>query len=96
MAKLMGENDLAKEYTTLLEKGKESYTEKLWNGTYYNYDSSNSTHHDSIMADQMAGQWYAKACGLNPIVPDTNAYVSLQTVYHYNVKRFNDGTLGNL
>ena len=33
-------------------------------GVYYNYDSSNSKYSDSIMADQMAGQWYLKACDL--------------------------------
>lgn len=33
-------------------------------GIYYNYDSSTSKYHNSIMADQMAGQWYLKACDL--------------------------------
>lgn len=33
----------------------------------------------SIMADQLAGQWYAKACGLESIVPDANAYIALRT-----------------
>ena len=33
-------------------------------GKYYNYDSSNSKYHNSIMADQMAGQWYLRACDL--------------------------------
>jgi len=46
------------------------------------------------MADQMAGQWYAKACGLGPIVPDSNAYLALKTVYEMNVKGFKDGKMG--
>ena len=33
-------------------------------GIYYNYDSSTNKYHNSIMADQMAGQWYLKACEL--------------------------------
>ena len=33
-------------------------------GIYYNYDSSTNKYHNSIMADQMAGQWYLKACDL--------------------------------
>ena len=30
-------------------------------GEYYNYDSSGSDHHNSVMADQLAGQWFLKA-----------------------------------
>ena len=33
-------------------------------GHYYNYDSSTNKYYNSIMADQMAGQWYLKACDL--------------------------------
>jgi uncharacterized protein (DUF608 family) len=32
-------------------------------GEYYNYDSSISLHHDSIMSDQLAGFWYLRLCG---------------------------------
>lgn len=32
------------------------YVRTLWNGQYLHYDSSSSTHHDSIMADMMAGE----------------------------------------
>ena len=31
-------------------------------GRYYNYECSKRRYHNSIMADQMAGQWYLKAC----------------------------------
>ncbi|CAF4336793.1 unnamed protein product, partial [Rotaria magnacalcarata] len=30
---------------------------------YYNYDSSASSHHDSIMSDQLAGFWYLRLTG---------------------------------
>lgn len=30
-------------------------------GKYYNFDSSESDHHDSCMADQLAGHWFLKA-----------------------------------
>lgn len=41
----------------------------LVSGTYYNYDSSASKYSNSIMADQMAGQWYLKACDLAQTAP---------------------------
>lgn len=94
MAEIMDEPEKSKELSEILAKGKKSYNEKLWNGQYYNYDSSLSSHHDSIMADQMAGQWYAKACGLPSVVPEANAYLSLKTIFHFNVKEFKDGTMG--
>jgi uncharacterized protein (DUF608 family) len=32
-------------------------------GKYYDYDSSISFHHDSIMSDQLAGFWYLRLSG---------------------------------
>ena len=55
MAELMNDSESKQSYSDILEKGKESYESKLWNGKYYNYDCSSSAHHDSIMADQLAG-----------------------------------------
>ena len=40
-------------------------------GKYYNYDCSTGGYHDSIMADQLAGNWYLKSAGIcddeNPV-----------------------------
>jgi non-lysosomal glucosylceramidase len=94
MADLLGESAQANEYRAILAKGQTSYEEKLWNGEYYNYDSSTSRHHDSIMADQMAGQWYAKACGLPPIVPEDHAASALKKVFDFNVVLFENGEMG--
>jgi len=94
IATLMNDPDSVSSYKSLLERAQKSYHEKLWNGQYYNYDESSSAHHNSIMTDQMAGQWYSKACGLGPIVPESNAYLALRTVYEMNVKSFKGGKLG--
>lgn len=40
------------------------YLVNYYLGSYYNYDNSTSKYSNTIMADQMAGQWYLKACGL--------------------------------
>lgn len=63
MARIIGDQDAEREYDQWLVKAKKSYSEKLWNGTYYNYDSSASRHHDSIMSDQLAGFWYLRLSG---------------------------------
>jgi non-lysosomal glucosylceramidase len=94
MAEKLGENAIAEKYQELVKRGKKIYDEKLWNGEYYNFDSSGGKHSNSIMADQLAGQWFAHACDLDPIVSHNRAKKALQTIYKYNVLRFADGMMG--
>ena len=94
LAELVGEPGHAAEYRRTFTQGKKVYEEALWNGRYFNYDSSRSRQHDSIMADQLAGQWYARACGLPSIVEPQQARSALMTVHDWNVQRFNGGMMG--
>lgn len=55
-ASIVGENGVAIYFNTKYEKAKSVY-EKLWNGSYFNYDDSGSGSSSSILADQLAGQW---------------------------------------
>ncbi|PHU10248.1 hypothetical protein BC332_22108 [Capsicum chinense] len=75
------------------QKAKEVY-QKLWNGSYFNYDNSGSAVSSSIQADQLAGQWYARACGLLPIVDEEKAKTALETVFNFNVMKVKDGRRG--
>ncbi|ESR44751.1 hypothetical protein CICLE_v10000199mg [Citrus x clementina] len=75
------------------QKAKVVY-EKLWNGSYFNYDNSGSSQSSSIQADQLAGQWYARACGLLPIVDEDKARSALEKVYNYNVLKVMGGKRG--
>jgi non-lysosomal glucosylceramidase len=94
LADVMNRPELALTYRATLARGQEAYQAQLWNGRYFNYDSSRSRHNDSIMADQLAGQWYARACGLPPIVAAAQARSALQTVYEFNVRQFANGRRG--
>ncbi len=94
MAERLGENAVADKYQQLAKRGKKIFDEKLWNGEYYNFDSSKGKHSDSIMADQLAGQWFAHVCGLSPIVSHDKARKALQTIFKYNVMGFVDGMMG--
>jgi uncharacterized protein (DUF608 family) len=42
-----------------------------------------SSHHDSIMADMLAGQWYCRLCGLPPIATAAQAFSCYRTIYKY-------------
>jgi len=93
MGRLMRDDEAVAQYIGWLRVGKASYEAQLWNGRYYNYDTG-SDHRDSIMADQLAGQWYADMCGLAPIVPEEHIVSALRTVYEYNVQKFAKGEMG--
>jgi non-lysosomal glucosylceramidase len=46
------------------------------------------------MADQLAGQWYALASSLPPVVDPEKARTALQAVYEFNVQGFQEGRMG--
>ena len=52
------------------------------------------SHAISVMADMMAGQWYARSCGLPPVLPEGQ---ELGTPVHSNVHSRNapNGTSGS-
>ena len=94
IAEALGKVSEANIYRGQLEYAQRSYEEELWNGEYYNYDSGKSKHHDSIMADMLAGQWYCKACGLPDILPSDNIHKALRKIYDNNVLKFKNGECG--
>ena len=94
MAEKLGEDEIAERFSQWLENGKKAYERKLWNGRYYNYDNSHSRQHDSIMADMLAGQWYARACGLAPIAEEGHLRQALREIFQRNILGFKDGGMG--
>ncbi|CAF0984068.1 unnamed protein product [Adineta steineri] len=95
MARILNDENALNEYEPWLELAKKSYSEKLWNGKYYDYDSSTSRHHDSIMSDQLAGFWYLRLSGLKYEDFEKERVDSvLNTVFNANVMAFGAGKLG--
>lgn len=94
LADLLGKGELAGQYRATLARGQAAYQQKLWNGRYFNYDSSRTRHSGSIMADQLAGQWYVRACGLPSIVEPAQARSALRVIFAHNVLGFQGGTMG--
>jgi non-lysosomal glucosylceramidase len=94
MGQLVSDTGRVAQWQGWLESGKAAFEAKLWNGQYYKFDGSGGPHSDSIMADQLAGQWYADATGLAAIAPPEHIVSALKTVYAYNVQRFAGGAMG--
>ncbi|MFL5776606.1 MAG: GH116 family glycosyl hydrolase [Chloroflexota bacterium] len=77
-----------------LATGTMAFESKLWAGSHYRYDGGGGPSSDSIMADQLAGQWYADATGLGDIVAADRADAALRTVHAMNVAGFGGGEMG--
>ncbi|XP_062095208.1 uncharacterized protein LOC133801081 [Humulus lupulus] len=93
MAHEVGDKGSEEYFWHKFQKAKVVY-QNLWNGSYFNYDNSGQSSSSSIQADQLAGQWYARACGLSPIVDHNKARTALEKVYNYNVLKVKDGRRG--
>ncbi|KDP39388.1 hypothetical protein JCGZ_01145 [Jatropha curcas] len=75
-------------------KAKSAFEAKLWNGSYFNYDSGSSSNSKSIQADQLAGQWYTASSGLPPLFDDSKIRSALQKIYDFNVMKVKGGKMG--
>ncbi|XP_038999531.1 non-lysosomal glucosylceramidase-like [Hibiscus syriacus] len=93
IAHLVGDNASAAYFHTKYQNAKSVYG-TLWNGSYFNYDNTASSSSKSILADQLAGQWYAGASGLMPIADDDKVRTALQKIYDFNVLKVKGGTRG--
>ena len=83
-----------REWAGWFERGQVAFDRRLWRGTHYAYDDGGGPSSDSVMADQLAGQWYADATGLGTIVPDDRVETALRTVLARNVRGFGGGRMG--
>ncbi|BFI11966.1 non-lysosomal glucosylceramidase [Marchantia polymorpha subsp. ruderalis] len=94
MAEICDDPKTAEYFRTKFVQARDMYEKKLWNGSYFNYDSGNSSNSNSIQADQLAGQWYAWASGLPPLFDDFKARSALKKVYDFNVMKVKGGRMG--
>ncbi|XP_050400246.1 non-lysosomal glucosylceramidase isoform X1 [Patella vulgata] len=96
MAFILGKTEDVDKFAAILKLGAKSYQDKLWTGKYYQYDSSNSGHHDSIMADQLSGQWFLHASEIvdEAVFPADKVRTALKTVFDNNVMKYANGTMG--
>ena len=93
MAIIAGDDAAAADYAQRLEQATAAYENALWNGQYYDYDQSDSSYYDSIMADQLAGQWYGDFLGFE-VLPAERVESVLRTIYDFNVLQYGDGDMG--
>jgi non-lysosomal glucosylceramidase len=93
MAEKLGDQATANDYDALEERAANAYIKKLWTGTYFRY-AVKGQDTDAVMAEQLAGQWYAGLTGLGDLVPKAMRKSALHKVYDTNVKKFSHGEMG--
>ncbi|PKA54158.1 hypothetical protein AXF42_Ash018168 [Apostasia shenzhenica] len=94
MAHRLGDHPYAEKCTIKFLKAKHALESKLWNGSYFHYDSGNSSNSKSIQADQLAGQWYVASSGLPSIFDENKIRSTLQKIFDFNVMRVRGGRMG--
>ena len=82
-----------KDFQGWLETGKKNLESKLWNESYYLFDTK-SNHGKNIMADQLCGQWYADLLGLGDIFQYDRVQKTLKTIFDFNVMKIGNGKIG--
>lgn len=94
MALRLGDRPFADKCRSKLRMAKPSFEEKIWNGSYFNYDSGSYSNSRSIQADQLAGQWYTAAAGLPPLFDEAKIRSALQKIFDFNVMKVGGGRMG--
>ncbi len=91
---MVGDTAGVARFQELHDRGSAAFEAKLWNGRCYRFDASGKASSDSIMADQLAGQWYADATQLGDLVAPERVVTALRTIYESNVLGFGGGDMG--
>jgi non-lysosomal glucosylceramidase len=94
LGEMVGDSATVARFREVHDRGSAAFEAKLWNGRCYRFDASGEASSDSVMADQLAGQWYADATGLGDLVSPQRVATALRTVYESNVLGFGGGDMG--
>lgn len=89
-----GDEPTVARFRESLARGTAAFESKLWNGRHYLFDTSGGPSAETVMADQLAGQWYADASGLGDVVAPDRVDRALRTIHEMNVKGFGGGRMG--
>ncbi|MBR3869610.1 MAG: hypothetical protein IKM66_09880 [Clostridia bacterium] len=87
IAEIMNDSNRAEKWAVILEKGKKSLDEKLWNGEYYNLWCNDTQTDESLMTDQLDGEWFIRMIGLGGNIPDERVRDVMKFIFDKNFDR---------
>jgi non-lysosomal glucosylceramidase len=94
MARRLGDPTTAERWAGACDRAQASFDRRLWCGDHYAFDDGDGPSSDSVMADQLAGQWYADATGLGELLPAGRVETALRAIHRRNVAGFAGGWMG--
>ena len=80
----VGDKARADQWNNILLNGKKALEEKLWNGEYYNLWRNNEVTDESLMTDQLDGEWFLRMIGLDGILPDERVRAVIEFIFKNN------------
>ncbi len=84
IAKKAGDGARCEKWSSLLEKGRKSLEEKLWNGEYYNLWVDGDATDESLMTDQLDGEWFLRMAGLDGNISDERVREVVECIFRAN------------
>ena len=84
IADRLGEKSHFDKWNSTLEKGKNALEEKLWNGEYYNLWRNKDETDESLMTDQLDGEWFLRVMGIEGNLPDERVRDVLKVIFSHN------------
>lgn len=89
LAEKMNDPSRRAQWQALLEQGKQSAEEKLFNGQYYDLWFDDARRDACCMTDQMDGEYFSRLIGLGGILDEQHVKTALDTIYRLNYSREN-------
>ncbi|MBR5497201.1 MAG: hypothetical protein IKV76_04390 [Clostridia bacterium] len=84
IADRIGDKSCYDKWSKILSNGKKALEEKLWNGEYYNLWKNNDTTDESLMTDQLDGEWFLRMIGLDGNLPDERVRSVIEFIFSHN------------
>lgn len=84
IADIVGDKSRSEQWSSILQSGKKALEEKLWNGEYYNLWRNNGETDESLMTDQLDGEWFLRMIGLGGNIPDERVRSVIQYIFKHN------------
>ena len=79
-----GDTARAEGWKSTLEKGLASLETRLWNGEYFDLWRSNEGKDETLMTDQLDGEWFLRAAGIGGNISDERIREVLQIILGCN------------
>ncbi|MBQ2964825.1 MAG: hypothetical protein IJE14_09200 [Clostridia bacterium] len=84
IADRLGDKARLEQWNSILISGTKALEEKLWNGKYYDLWRNEEETDESLMTDQLDGEWFLRMLGIDGNLPDERVSAVLDFIFSAN------------